>query len=118
MMEMLRQQLLASEDGIELAAFFEACPTRSAMICALLAVLELVRLQAIVLTQKEIFRRHLAAKAQNVRRGFPGGVATAIDGREARRRQQTVKKPEEKPTEKAMAKPTEKPSEKMDEQYQ
>jgi len=55
MMETLRQQLAMSEDGVELAAFFEACPTRSAMICALLAVLELVRLQAIVLTQKEIF---------------------------------------------------------------
>src|SRR5271155_317839 len=39
LMEMLRQQLLASEEGIELAAFFDACPTRSAMICALLAVL-------------------------------------------------------------------------------
>ena len=36
-------------------AFFESCPSRSAMICALLAVLELVRLQAIVLTQKELF---------------------------------------------------------------
>jgi segregation and condensation protein A len=56
MIETLRQQLLTSEESsIELAAFFEACPTRSAMICALLAVLELVRLQAIVLTQKEIF---------------------------------------------------------------
>ena len=56
LMETMRQQLLMSEEGgIELAAFFEACPTRSAMICALLAVLELVRLQAIVLTQKEIF---------------------------------------------------------------
>ena len=56
MMETLRQQLIMSEEGgIELAAFFEGCPTRSAMICSLLAVLELVRLQAIVLTQKEIF---------------------------------------------------------------
>jgi segregation and condensation protein A len=55
MMETLRQQLTMSEDGVELAAFFEECPTRSAMICALLAVLELVRLQAIVLTQKENF---------------------------------------------------------------
>jgi segregation and condensation protein A len=55
MMETLRQQLAMSDEGVELAAFFEDCPTRSAMICALLAVLELVRLQAIVLTQKENF---------------------------------------------------------------
>ena len=55
MMEVLRAQLLATEEGVELVAFFESCPSRSAMICALLAVLELVRLQAIVLTQTEIF---------------------------------------------------------------
>ena len=38
--------LPAAEQGIELSDFFESCPSRSAMICALLAVLELVRLQA------------------------------------------------------------------------
>ena len=55
MMAALRSQLLAAEDGIELVEFFESCASRSAMICALLAVLEMVRLQAIVLTQKELF---------------------------------------------------------------
>jgi segregation and condensation protein A len=55
MMEALRAQLLIADDGIELVAFFESCPSRSAMICALLAVLELVRLQAIVLAQAEQF---------------------------------------------------------------
>jgi segregation and condensation protein A len=55
MMEVLRGQLLAAEEGIELVSFFESCPSRSAMICALLAVLELVRLQAVALTQSEIF---------------------------------------------------------------
>jgi segregation and condensation protein A len=55
MMELLRVQLLASEAGIELVGFFESCPSRSAMICALLAVLELVRLQAVVLSQSELF---------------------------------------------------------------
>jgi len=55
MMAALRSRLLAAEEGIELVDFFESCPLRSAMICALLAVLELVRLQAIVLTQKELF---------------------------------------------------------------
>jgi segregation and condensation protein A len=55
MMDLLRQQLVATEDGIQLITFFESCPSRHAMIVALLAVLELVRLQAIVLTQQEQF---------------------------------------------------------------
>ena len=55
MMEVLRAQLLASAEGVELVAFFESCPSRSAMICALLAVLELVRLQAVALSQGELF---------------------------------------------------------------
>ena len=55
MMAALRSRLLAAEDGIELVEFFESCPSRSAMICALLAVLELVRLQGIILAQKELF---------------------------------------------------------------
>src|SRR5271154_574962 len=55
MMELLRQQLVAGGDGIELISFFESCASRHAMIVALLAVLELVRLQAILLVQKELF---------------------------------------------------------------
>ena len=55
MMELLRQQLVAAEGGIELVSFFESCPSRHAMIVALLAVLELVRLQAIVLVQQTLF---------------------------------------------------------------
>jgi segregation and condensation protein A len=56
MMEVLRVQLLtAGSDGIELVSFFESCASRGAMICALLAVLELVRLQAVALTQGQLF---------------------------------------------------------------
>ncbi|MGH9679774.1 MAG: segregation and condensation protein A, partial [Candidatus Acidiferrales bacterium] len=55
MMELLRQQLVASEEGIDLIAFFESCASRNAMIVSLLAVLELVRLQAIMLVQQELF---------------------------------------------------------------
>jgi segregation and condensation protein A len=63
MIEMLRKQLLASEDGVNLLAFFEECPSRHAMIVAFLAVLEMVRLQAVVLMQTQNFdeirlRRH------------------------------------------------------------
>jgi segregation and condensation protein A len=55
MMEQLRKGLLAAEGGLRLVAFFEACPSRRAMIAAFLAVLELVRLQAVVVTQSELF---------------------------------------------------------------
>jgi segregation and condensation protein A len=55
MIELLRKQLVASEDGVELLGFFESCASRHAMIVAFLAVLEMVRLQAMVLTQSEHF---------------------------------------------------------------
>jgi segregation and condensation protein A len=55
MMETLRARLLTDDEELELVEFFESCASRSAMICALLAVLELVRLQAIVLVQGELF---------------------------------------------------------------
>jgi len=55
MVELLRKRLAAEEEGIELAGFFADCPSRHAMIVAFIAVLELVRLQAVVLTQKALF---------------------------------------------------------------
>jgi chromatin segregation and condensation protein Rec8/ScpA/Scc1 (kleisin family) len=54
-MEVLRQQLVTGEEGIELVKFFESCASRHAMIVALLAVLELTRLQAIMLVQEKQF---------------------------------------------------------------
>jgi len=56
MIDLLRKQLIASEDGgVELLGFFESCASRHAMIVAFLAVLEMVRLQAVVLTQSQHF---------------------------------------------------------------
>ena len=55
MMDRLRQRLLASDEPVSLIAFFESCDTRNAMIVALLAVLEMVRMQAVVLVQAELF---------------------------------------------------------------
>jgi len=40
---------------VSLIEFFESCTTRNAMIVALLAVLEMVRMQAVVLVQSELF---------------------------------------------------------------
>ncbi|MGA7624332.1 MAG: segregation/condensation protein A [Candidatus Acidiferrales bacterium] len=55
MMDRLRERLMASDDPISLIEFFESCETRHAMIVAVLAVLEMVRLQAVLLVQSELF---------------------------------------------------------------
>jgi segregation and condensation protein A len=55
MMDRLHQRLLSTEDSISLVDFFESCETRNAMIVALLAVLEMVRMQAVLLVQSELF---------------------------------------------------------------
>jgi len=55
MMDRLRQRLSGTEDPVSLIEFFETCTTRHSMIVALLAVLEMVRMQAVILVQAELF---------------------------------------------------------------
>ena len=55
MMEMLHKQLMTGEEPVSLVRFFESCASRHAMIVAFLAVLEMVRLQAILLVQSAMF---------------------------------------------------------------
>jgi len=55
MMDRLRQRLIASDDPVSLIEFFDTCSTRNAMIVALLAVLEMVRMQAVILVQGALF---------------------------------------------------------------
>jgi segregation and condensation protein A len=55
MMDRLHQKLSSTEDPISLTEFFETCTTRNSMIVALLAVLEMVRMQAVILVQTELF---------------------------------------------------------------
>jgi segregation and condensation protein A len=55
MMDRLRQRLIPADDPISLIEFFESCESRNAMIVALLAVLEMVRMQAVILVQGELF---------------------------------------------------------------
>ena len=56
MVAQLRAQILASETStVNLIEFFEACPSRHAMIVAFLAVLEMVKLQAVALAQETQF---------------------------------------------------------------
>ncbi|MFZ0923503.1 MAG: segregation/condensation protein A [Candidatus Acidiferrales bacterium] len=55
MMEQLRTRLMASDEAVSLKEFFEACASRRSMIVALLAVLEMVRMQAVMLVQEKMF---------------------------------------------------------------
>jgi segregation and condensation protein A len=63
MMALLRAQILASEDStVNLIRFFEACISRHAMIVAFLAVLEMVKLQAVAMVQEKQFGEILLRK--------------------------------------------------------
>src|SRR5260370_5973216 len=56
MMAQLRAQILASDDNsVNLIRFFEACPSRHAIIVAFLAVLEMVKMQAVAMFQEKQF---------------------------------------------------------------
>jgi segregation and condensation protein A len=55
MMDRLRQRLIGTDEPVSLVEFFETCSTRNAMIVALLAVLEMVRMQAVLLVQSDLF---------------------------------------------------------------
>jgi segregation and condensation protein A len=76
MIDLLRKQLVASEDGVALEGFFEACPSRHAMIVAFLAVLEMVRLQAVVLVQEQLFDAIFLRKHKMFDVVFSGGEGT------------------------------------------
>src|SRR5246500_710517 len=56
MIAQLRSQILSSDTStVSLIQFFEACPSRHAMIVAFLAVLEMVKMQAIAMVQEKQF---------------------------------------------------------------
>jgi len=66
MMAQLRAQVLASDDNsVRLIEFFEACPSRHAMIVAFLAVLEMVKMQAIGLAQEKQFGEIVLKKGKS-----------------------------------------------------
>jgi segregation and condensation protein A len=65
MIAALRSQILSSDtSSVSLIQFFEACPSRHAMIVAFLAVLEMVKLQAVALVQEKQFADILVKKAK------------------------------------------------------
>ena len=80
MMDLLRKQLVASEEPVSLIRFFESCPSRHAMIVAFLAVLEMVRMQAVLLVQEKMFAEIAIRKHKMFDAVFSGGEAmTQID---------------------------------------
>jgi segregation and condensation protein A len=80
MIAQLRGQILASPDNsVSIMQFFEACPSRHAMIVAFLAVLEMVKLQAVLLTQEKQFGDILVKKAKAFDVAFDESGALRID---------------------------------------
>jgi segregation and condensation protein A len=80
MITQLRGQILASSDNsVSLIQFFEACPSRHAMIVAFLAVLEMVKLQAVLLVQEKQFGEILVKKAKGFDVAFDESGALRID---------------------------------------
>lgn len=81
MIAMLRAQILASADNsVNLIQFFEACPSRHAMIVAFLAVLEMVKLQAILLAQEKMFGEIVIRKGKSFDLAFDeNGTLRMVD---------------------------------------
>ena len=81
MITQLRSQILASDTGtVSLIEFFEACPSRHAMIVAFLAVLEMVKLQAVALAQEKQFADIVVKRAKAFDVAFDAnGAILAID---------------------------------------
>src|SRR5258707_15133346 len=66
MMAQLRAQILASDDNtVSLIPFFEAFPSRHAMIVAFLALLEMAKMQAIAMVQEKKFGEILLRKGKS-----------------------------------------------------
>jgi segregation and condensation protein A len=80
MIAQLRGQILASDTAaVSLVQFFEACPSRHAMIVAFLAVLEMVKLQAVALAQEKQFGDIVVKKAKAFDVAFDESGAMRID---------------------------------------
>jgi segregation and condensation protein A len=80
MIAQLRGQILASDtNSVSLIQFFEACPSRHAMIVAFLAVLEMVKLQAVALAQEKQFGDIVVKKSKSFDAAFDESGALRID---------------------------------------
>jgi segregation and condensation protein A len=65
MLEYLRRRLRMEDQPVRLKALLHSLNSRNALVCAFLAMLELVRLQAIILRQERVFGEVLIKKSPN-----------------------------------------------------
>ncbi len=80
MIAQLRSRILASDtDAINLVDFFDACPSRHAMIVAFLALLEMVKLQAVAFIQEKQFGDILVKRAKSFDVAFDESGTLRID---------------------------------------
>jgi len=80
MIAQLRSRILASDTGsVSLIDFFDACPSRHAMIVAFLALLEMVKLQAVALFQEKQFGDILVKKSKSFDVAFDESGTLRID---------------------------------------
>jgi len=80
MIAQLRSRLLASDtNSVSLIEFFEACPSRHAMIVAFLALLEMVKLQAVALFQEKQFGDIQLKRAKSFDAAFDDTGTLRID---------------------------------------
>ncbi len=76
MIEFVRRRLMMEERPIRLRQLLRNVHTRQGLICAFLAILELVRLQAVLARQDAVFGDIVLKKHSNFDQIFaePGGV--------------------------------------------
>jgi segregation and condensation protein A len=80
MIAQLRGQIISSDtNSVSLVEFFEACPSRHAMIVAFLAVLEMVKLQAVAMAQEKQFGDIILKRAKAFEAAFDETGALRID---------------------------------------
>ncbi len=80
MFALLRSRILSSDTGsINLMEFFDSCPTRHAMIVAFLALLEMVKIQAVALVQEKQFGDILLKRSKSFDIAFDESGTLRID---------------------------------------
>jgi segregation and condensation protein A len=77
MMDRLRLRLIGTDEPVSLSEFFDQCESKNAMIVALLAVLEMVRMQAVELIQSALFEDIRLRKHKMFEAVFAGPDAMA-----------------------------------------
>ncbi len=79
MMDFFRKRLMIEDRPVRLKRVLGALQSRQALICAFLALLEMVRLQAILLRQDRVFSDIIVKKNTNFDAVFAEGGAAVRD---------------------------------------